>query len=136
MPKEIIYSYPEVHKFVKDFFPLTYSLSAAGIGIKQDGKIIAGVIYDDFNGSNIWAHIAANPGKRWVNKALLYTCFAYPFIQLQCNRITGWVESSNFQSRRFCEHLGFVTEATLKSAARDGGDVIIYVMRRENCKHI
>jgi RimJ/RimL family protein N-acetyltransferase len=136
MQKEIIYNYPEVYEFVKDFFPLTYSLSAAGIGIKQDGQLIGGVIYDDFNGSNIWAHVAGIPGKRWGNRAFLYTCFAYPFIQLKCQRITGWVEASNLDARRFDEHLGFKQEAVLKHAAKDGGDVIIYVMHREDCKHI
>lgn len=136
MPKEVIYNYPEVHAFVKDFYPLNYSPSAAGIGLKQKGQLIAGVVYDDFNGSNIWMHVAAVPGRRWMTRGYLYTCFAYPFVQLECKRITGWVEASNIQSRRFCNHLGFTAEAILQSAARDGGDVIMYVMHREKCRFI
>lgn len=136
MPKQIVYDYQEVYDFVKDFYPLNPSVSAAGIGLKEDGELIAGVIYDDYNGSNVFMHVAAIPGRRWMTREYLYTCFAYPFTQLQCDRITGWVEASNLDARRFDEHLGFQQEAVLKRAARDGGDVIMYVMFREHCRFI
>jgi RimJ/RimL family protein N-acetyltransferase len=46
------------------------------------------------------------------------------------------VEASNLPARRFDEHLGFQQEAVLQGAASDGGDVILYVMRRENCRYL
>lgn len=136
MHKQIVYDYPEVHDFVSQFYPINRSPSATGIGLKQDGQMIAGVLYDDYNGSNVWMHVAAIPGKRWMSRDYLFTCFAYPFVQLQCKRITGWVEASNHDARRFDEHLGFKQEAVLKHAARDGGDVLMYVMFREDCRFI
>jgi RimJ/RimL family protein N-acetyltransferase len=39
-------------------------------------------------------------------------------------------------ARRLDEHLGFTHEATLRGAAPDGGDVLLYVMRREDCRFI
>jgi RimJ/RimL family protein N-acetyltransferase len=136
MPKTIVYDYPRVYDFVKDFYPINHSPSASGIGLEKDGQLIAGVLYDDYNGSNVWMHVAAEPGARWMTREYLHQCFAYPFVQLGCKRITGWVEASNEQARRFDEHLGFEQEAVLKHAAKDGGDVIIYVMFRENCRFI
>jgi RimJ/RimL family protein N-acetyltransferase len=136
MRKELCFDYPEVFEFVNGFFPINYSPSAAGIGLKQDEELIAGVLYDDYNGSNVWMHVAAIPGRRWMTRELLYTAFAYPFIQLGCKRITGWVEASNTDARRFDEHLGFKQEAVIKHAARDGGDVIMYVMFREDCRFL
>lgn len=136
MPKELCFDYPQIHEFVSGFFPLNYSPSATGIGLKQDGELISGVVYDDYNGSNIWMHVASIPGRRWMTREYLFAAFAYPFIQLECNRITGWVEASNTDARRFDEHLGFKQEAVLKHAARDGGDVIVYVMFREDCRFI
>jgi RimJ/RimL family protein N-acetyltransferase len=136
MRKELHLNYPEVFEFVSGFYPINYSASAAGIGLKQDGQLISGVIFDDYNGSNVWMHVAAIPGRRWMTREFLYAAFAYPFIQLGCKRITGWVEASNTDARRFDEHLGFKQEAVLKHAARDGGDVIIYVMFREDCRFL
>lgn len=134
--KSIIYSYEEVYDFVSDYYPINYSVSAAGIGLRKDDKLIAGVLYDDYNGHNVWMHVAAEPGSRWMTREYLYTCFGYPFHQLQCNRITGWVEASNEKARRFDEHLGFKPEAVLSGAATDGGDVILYRMTRDECRFL
>jgi RimJ/RimL family protein N-acetyltransferase len=136
MRKDIVYTYPEVYEFVRRHFPVNRSESAAGIGLRSDGELIAGVLYDDYNGSNIWMHVAAKPGRRWLTRGYLYTCFAYPFIQCNCQRVTGWVEASNTDSLRFTEHLGFKQEAVLKRAAPNGDDVILYVMFREDCRFI
>jgi RimJ/RimL family protein N-acetyltransferase len=136
MPNRIVYTYPEVYEFVTQFFPLNYAHTGAAIGIEKNGELIAGVLYDDFNGANVWMHVAAKPGSRWLTREFLHQAFAYPFIQLGCERVSGWVEASNEQARRFDEHLGFQQEAVLKRAARDGGDVIVYVMFREDCRFI
>lgn len=136
MSTELILECEPVFKFVTGFFPLVRSAGQQGIGLVKDGEIIAGVLYDDFNGSNIWMHVAAKPGRNWLNRMYLKACFAYPFTQLNCRRISGWVEASNTDARRFDEHLGFQQEAVLSGAARDGGDVIIYRMFKEECRFI
>jgi len=107
-----------------------------GIGLRKGGELVAGVIYEGFNSRNIWMHVAAVPGRAWLNRAYLMTCFAYPFIQLGVDRISGYVHASNLDARRFDEHLGFEEEARLKGAAPDGGDVIIYVMWKKGCRYV
>jgi RimJ/RimL family protein N-acetyltransferase len=107
-----------------------------GLGLEKDGTIIAGVLFEGFTGHNIWMHVAAAPGRTWLNRPFLKACFEYPFIQLGCDRVSGWVEASNTDARRFDEHLGFQEEARLKGAARDGGDVILYAMWRKDCRFI
>ena len=52
------------------------------------------------------------------------------------DRISGYVNESNEVARRFDEHLGFHEEARLKGAAPDGGDVLLYVMWRDDCRFI
>lgn len=107
-----------------------------GIGLERDGELIAGVLYEGYTGPNIWMHVAAKPGTRWCKKEFVWYCFHYPFVELGCKRVSGYVEASNEAARKFDEHLGFKPEATLKGAARDGGDVILYVMWREECKYV
>jgi RimJ/RimL family protein N-acetyltransferase len=133
---QIIYDPQRVWQFVNDRAGAPRVDGMQGIGLERDGELIAGVLYEGFTGHNIWMHVAAEPGGRWLNRAYLKTCFAYPFLQLGCRRISGWVEASNLEARRFDEHLGFRSEAALEGAARDGGDVIVYVMWRDECRFL
>ena len=125
-----------VWEFVNQHTPVPLVAGLQGIGWEREGALVAGVVYEGFTGTNIWMHVAAEPGKGWMSKTYLRTCFAYPFLQLGCQRVSGWVEQSNAQAMRFDEHLGFRPEATLKGAARDGGDVVLYVMWRDECRFL
>lgn len=136
---DLSYDKQMIYEFVTGFMPVRYSEGLQGIGLRKDGQLVAGVLYDDWSGPNIWMHVAAMPGRHWMTpsayKMYTHACFHYPFVYLGCKRVTGWVEASNKDARRFDEHLGFKPEATLKGAARDGGDVILYTMFREDCKY-
>jgi RimJ/RimL family protein N-acetyltransferase len=116
--------------------PLNVVAGMKGLGLERDGELVAGVVYEGYNGQNVWMHVAAVPGRRWLNKAYLRYCFEYPFVELGCRRVSGYVEARNLDARRFDEHLGFQQEAVLRGAASDGGDVILYVMWREDCRFL
>lgn len=107
-----------------------------GVGLEKAGELVAGVLYEGYTHHNIWMHVAAAPGRQWLNREFLRYCFHYPFVELGCRRVSGWVEASNEDARKFDEHLGFKEEARLKGAARDGGDVILYVMWRSECRYV
>lgn len=106
------------------------------IGLRRDGELIAGVVYEGFNGRNVWMHVAAEPGARWLVRDYLRACFEYPFNVCGCDRVSGHVDDSNEAAKRFDEHLGFKQEARLKGAAPDGGDVILYVMWKKDCRYV
>lgn len=107
---------------------------ANALGVEKDGELIAGVVFNLYNGPSICMHVAAIPGANWLSKDFLYRCFAYPFIQLKCNRVTGLVRVDNLQAQKFDENLGFVREGVLRKAATDGTDMIIYGMLKEECR--
>lgn len=111
-----------------DFGPCT------AIGLEEDGNLVAGVVYNLYNGPSICMHVAAEPGKRWMTKDYLYRCFAYPFEQLGCTRVTGLVKADNMEARRFDEHLGFKQEGIIRKGATDGTDMILYGMLKEECR--
>lgn len=104
------------------------------IGLEEDSNLIAGVVYNLYNGPSICMHVAAEPSKRWLNKDFLFRAFAYPFIQLDCNRVTGLVKVNNLEARRFNEHLGFKQEGVIRKGAEDGTDMILYGMLKEECR--
>lgn len=107
------------------------SCSTIGLTNKDDG-LIAGVMYDHFNGRSLCMHVAAE-GARWMTRDYLWTCFDYPFNQLKVGKIIGLVDSSNANARRFDEHLGFHLEAVIPDAGRHG-DLLIYTMTRQQCR--
>ena len=106
------------------------------IGLRRDGELVAGVVYEGYNGKNIWMHVAAIPGARWMSRMYLHAVFAYPFGVCGCNRVSGYVNESNLAARRFDEHLGFEVEARLRGAACNGGDVLLYVLWRDKCRFL
>ena len=106
-----------------------------GIGLERDGVLVAGTLFEDFNGANVLMHVAAEPGRQWLNLTYLNTCFDYPFNQLGCRRVTGIVPSVNTDALRFDLHLGFEQEAVLKDAHPEG-DLIVLRMTREQCRWI
>jgi RimJ/RimL family protein N-acetyltransferase len=122
---------PWVSERAKHFW-IPQGAQTIGLFDKEKGKLVAGVIYDRFNGANITGTVAAE-GKQWLSKEFLWYVFYYPFVQLKCKRITGLIQAKNKQSIKFHEHLGFAHEATLKDAHPDG-DVLVYVMWAETCR--
>lgn len=107
-----------------------------GIGLERDGELIAGAMYEGYNGHNVWVHLAGAPGKKWMNREFLRYGFHYPFVEMGVKRLSGYVNASNTEAVRLNKHFGYTEEARLKGAAPDGGDVILFVMWREDCRFL
>jgi RimJ/RimL family protein N-acetyltransferase len=123
------------YAFCTEFFALGRTDGYQGLVQLKDGETIAAVVYDHFNGTNIFMHVAARPGRKWLNRHFLHETFKHPFITLGCRRVSAWIDRSNQDSRRFCAHLGFQVEGVMKGAAEDGGDVELYRLFREECRY-
>jgi len=137
MDADLDFDFERVLPFVKQCLPGFARVEGArSIGLRQHGELVAGVIYEGINAHNLWMHVAARPGARWLTRRYLEVCFQYPFNVCGVDRVSGYVDASNIAARRFDEHLGFKEEARLKGAAQDGGDVILYVMRRSECRYV
>jgi len=133
---EIVYDTFEVLMFVKKIMPFSATENMIGIGLKKDGELIAGCIFEGINRYNAWVHLAAVPTKRWMTKQYLKECFGFAFNELKVQYLRGYVNASNHDAIKLDEHFGYKREAILKGAAPDGGDVILYVMQRQECRYI
>jgi RimJ/RimL family protein N-acetyltransferase len=111
-----------------------FGTDCVALGLEEDGELIAGVVFNWYTGASISMHVAAEPGRRWLNRDFLYRCFAYPFLQLNCNRVTGLVRVDNLDAQRFDEHLGFVQEGLIRQGADDKTDFILYGMLKDECR--
>ncbi len=136
MTTRIISNPARVYAYVAALTPMQMTAGMKGLGLEKDGELIAGVLYEGFNAHNVWMHVASHTPSQWLNRQYLWACFHYPFEQVGVRRASVSVADSNTLSRKFAHRLGFTREATLKGAARDGGDVGLYVMWRETCRFI
>lgn len=107
---------------------------ATAIGLEKDGVLVAGVMFDNFNGRSISMHVAGEGG-HWMTREYARACFGYAFNQLKVNKVIGLVDSSNQAARRYDEHLGFQLEATITGAGKVG-DMLIFSMTPEQCRWI
>lgn len=136
MGTRLVFDSQRVFDFVNTLVPLVMVQGMVGIGLERNGALVAGVLYEGINAHNAWMHVGAVPGARWMTKEYLRACFAYPFTVCGVRAVRGYVDASNLAARRFDEHLGFRQEAVLEGASRDGGDVLIYRMKRSECRYV
>lgn len=136
MDFRIVHDSARVFAFVSGIMPINMVQGMTGIGLERDGVLIAGVLYEGFNGCNVWMHVAAVPGSKWMTRNYLRACFIYPFIVLGAKRVSGYVDANNEFANRLDVHLGFVREAVLSGASADGGDVNLYVMWKKDCRYV
>jgi RimJ/RimL family protein N-acetyltransferase len=107
---------------------------SVAFGMERDGELIAGVIFDGYNGGSIHMHVAGKGG-HWMTREYARVVFSYAFDEAKVHKILGFVDSENLKARRYDEHLGFVKEAVIEGAGRHG-DLIIYSMTREQCRYL
>lgn len=107
-----------------------------GIGIVQDGKLIAGAIYSEYRPPVDIREAFAAISPTWANKATLRNLFWYPFNHLKVRRMTAIIGSKNKISRDVTERLGFKQEGICRASMDDGDDAIIYGMLKEECRWI
>ena len=131
-PKELIAAFVAVRQGAKPDAPWG---SYSAIGLKRDGRLVAGVIYNSNESANICMHVGAEDGSKWMTRDFLYACFYYPFEQLGKRRVTACIRSGNKKAADFVENLGFKYEARLPHWYGEE-DMLVYGMLRERCRFL
>lgn len=100
------------------------------IGFVRDGKLIAGFVYEKWNGQSVFCHLAI---KGQINKTFLKVAMGYAFEGLGAKKIIGPILHSNQKSIKAAKALGFIEEARITNAAPNG-DILLYTMTAEQCR--
>lgn len=99
--------------------------------LSAEKQIMAVIGFDNWNGAACEMHVAGEGN--WMNRALLFAAFDYPFRVAGCKMVLGRIPSGNKEAVRLNKHLGFNIECEIEGAHPDGS-LIIMSMRRENCR--
>jgi len=100
------------------------------IGLERNGQLVAGAMYDYFNGASVYVHLAIT-GK--LSREYTWYCFYYPFVQLGAKMLIGLVAADNAKARRFDEHIGFKLLTEIEDA-HPCGSLLVYGMKKSDCR--
>ena len=102
------------------------------LGVVSGDAVIAGVVFNNFNGANATCHIAIARHTRLIPAMVRAAC-DYAFNYAGLKRLTGMVPSNEPQILAFDKHLGFEEEFVMKDGA-PGADMHVLVMWPDTCR--
>jgi RimJ/RimL family protein N-acetyltransferase len=124
---------PEVGHWVAAQTNGDYAESTSqAIGLIRDGKIVAGVIYENWNKQSIVCHLAI---KGIVSKQFMKAACNYAFKQCGVHKIIGPVNSDNQKCIDAVAKIGFIEEARIKDAAPNA-DIILFSLTADRCRYL
>lgn len=105
---------------------------------RDHGKIRAMTGYSAWTPNSVTMHVAGDEEDRAdrteVGAALLGPSFWYPFVEQGRKLALIGVLSSNDKSLAMCRRMGFTETYTVPAGWDDQTDIILFEMRRENCR--
>lgn len=106
------------------------------IGIEKNGKLTAGVVYNQYQHGLLIEMSIASIDKSWATRHNLKALFSYPFIQLNLKRVQALCSLKDEGVQMFLKRLGFTQEGSHPCAYHDGGDALSFGMLKHQCKWI
>nr|DAG45496.1 MAG TPA: acetyltransferase [Caudoviricetes sp.] len=136
MMKRLVFNDPKTVLLVDAMIPgEKFSPNLPSIGLLENGKLVGGVVYNQYTGNGIAMHVAGLR-KGWITRRFIRAAFEFPFVYLGCARVTGLVRTDNPVALDFDKRLGFVEEGVIRKGDDDGCDLILLGMLKEECRWI
>lgn len=117
----------------KVYLPVSEDFNAIA-RLNSKGDILGVVAYNGFAGQTCCIHDAGEGN--WLSKDFLRAVFDYPFNQLGIVQIFATVAASNEKALNLDRRVGFKDFARIKDGWKDGEDLMVLSMRREDCRWI
>ena len=102
--------------------------TSEAIGLERHGEMVAGVIYENWNGASMVVHIAV---QGLLTPAYLTAIHHYPFVVVGAGKLIAPIGEGNAESIRFVTKLGFKQEGRIPGAHPDGA-LLLYTLSRED----
>jgi hypothetical protein len=102
------------------------------IGFERDGKIVAGTMFENFNGRSMVAHMAID-GR--ASREFYQYVAKYVFEECGVYKLIGPVPSDNLKAIHLDKKMGFIEECRIENAAPNG-DIVILTLTKHNCRFL
>ena len=106
--------------------------TSRALGLRRNGQIVAGVIYQDWNGQSVVMHIAID-GR--LTPSFVGAIADYTFNVCNVEKAIAPVSSDNRNIINLIEKVGFIEEARVRNAT-PGGDLLLYTLNRSDCRYL
>ena len=113
----------------------TIMTSAKGL---EDDKILGGFLFTDYDGNNIYVHLAIESPRLFSRKHIRYV-FDYGFKQIGCGRMTAVCRNGYKRNERILSGTGWTKEGVVRQVMKIDNnfvDAAIYGMLKQECKWI
>lgn len=133
----IVYQEPDAITKLEQQIGLVFNYRAdhclARYRLTHEGNVslMGGVIFSRHTGASIEVHVGSFE-PNWLNRALLWMSFDYPFTQLGVQKLFAPIPETNKKALQFNLKLGFKHENTILGAYEDA-DMMLMSMRKEEC---
>lgn len=104
------------------------------VGVYQDGRLTAGVLFNEWNGSNVHVHLRADT-RYSMTRGFLRELFTWAFKVLGARRVTAVCDGANKRILQVTSKMGFICEAILKDFIPTG-NLYVMVMWPQNCRYL
>jgi RimJ/RimL family protein N-acetyltransferase len=121
----------EVTDWITKRVGVTALSDCTNFGFYEEDELVGGVVFYEYRVQDIVFSGVMEKGS--FNKTMLRTLFNYPFIQLNCHRITAYTEIDNRQANFFLKRLGFKKEGTMREISERLKDINVYGMLKKEC---
>ena len=91
--------------------------------------------FDSFLGKTCQIHVV-NFNKKYTPRKLLSAVFEYAFKTAGVETLIGIVNSNNEQAMKYDQHLGFKEAYRFEGMHEDGGDLVVFEMKKDECRFI
>ena len=120
---------------IRPYMDILYVEDTCGIVAEMDGKIIGAALFDHFTHSGCRGHMLVK------HKAVHFsqcweTGFDYVFNIRQRTVVHATVAENNERSVAACERMGFTRIVDLQDGYKDNEALVIFEMRKENCRYL
>ena len=104
---------------------------SVAIGLERDGELVAGTVYENWNGVSVMCHIV------WqhVTPAYLAAVYDYPYNVAKVDKIIGPISSNHTRALALVSKMGFSEEARIKDGAPDG-DIVFMTQTPDRCRFL
>lgn len=91
--------------------------------------------FDGFIGKTCQIHVV-NFQKKYTPRKLLFAVFDYAFNKVGVETLLGVVNSNNDEAMKYDQNLGFKEVCRLEGMHDDGGDIVLFSMKKSDCRFI
>jgi len=127
---DYVYGYDAlVADFVAQLIPHCrrgFGPNAKAIGIIDDGNLIAGLVYHNYDPEAEIIEIsgAALPGKYWMTRRTIAQMYGYPFLQIGCQMVVNRVRADDERQLSMLARYGYAFHKVHRMYGRDSDGVL------------